>query len=329
MRRWDGLVDDYLFELEARGLVPATRASRQRELDRFGLWLKRRRPRPKLEEVGADHIVQYMEGRASFRARSTAAGILSHLRCMGDYLVRREAWSENPLRWMRGPKIDWQRQAPRRINRAQMLELWRTAATARHGYHRHLWVTVLSVLYGTGVRRGELVNLNLADWDREAGTLTVNGTKTRRQRQVRVPTLVWRCIEAYLPHRQNLLERTGQRGVPWLFANRDGDRVSEASVSRGVRALADRAGLSHLTLHQFRHSCASDLLEDGVHLPEIQRLLGHQTISTTVRYVQVADPQRHRAVKLHPINQMLGAAMEHDAHGAAAQEQSQKEGVLT
>lgn len=327
MRRWDGLVDDYLFELESRGLVPATLASRQRELDRFGLWLKRRRPRPKLEEVGADQVVAYMTGRASFRAKSTAAGILSHLRCMGDYLVGREVWSENPLRWMRGPKIDWQRQAPPRIKRSAMLALWRTAASERSGYYRHLWVTVLSVLYGTGVRRSELVNLNLSDWDREAGTLTVNGTKTGRQRQVRVPTLVWRCLEAYLPHRQNLLERTGQRGAVWLFANREGQRLSQASVSRGVRALAHRVGLSHLTLHQFRHSCASDLLEDGVRLPEIQRLLGHQTITTTVRYLHVADPQRHEAVRRHPINGMLEPTRVHEAADAHEPEQAREEGV--
>ena len=59
------------------------------------------------------------------------------------------------------------------------------------------------------------------------------------------------------------------------------------------------------SLHQFRHSCASDLLEAGVHLAEVQRILGHAVISTTVRYVHIADPQRRAAIALHSINDWL------------------------
>jgi site-specific recombinase XerD len=62
------------------------------------------------------------------------------------------------------------------------------------------------------------------------------------------------------------------------------------AVSRGVQAVARRCGLEHVTLHQFRHTCASDLLEGGVHLPAVQQWLGHQTITTTVRYLHIADP---------------------------------------
>jgi site-specific recombinase XerD len=58
-------------------------------------------------------------------------------------------------------------------------------------------------------------------------------------------------------------------------------------------------------VHQFRHSCASDLLEAGVSLAEVQRILGHQVISTTVRYTHIADPQRSAAIALHPINDWL------------------------
>jgi site-specific recombinase XerD len=58
-------------------------------------------------------------------------------------------------------------------------------------------------------------------------------------------------------------------------------------------------------LHQFRHSCASDLLEAGVRLHEVQRILGHQAISTTIRYVHIADPQRREAISRHPINDWL------------------------
>jgi integrase len=58
-------------------------------------------------------------------------------------------------------------------------------------------------------------------------------------------------------------------------------------------------------LHQFRHTCASDLLAAGVPVPEVQRTLGHASIATTMRYLHIADPERHRAVQKHPVNDWL------------------------
>jgi site-specific recombinase XerD len=307
MRRWDGLVERYLGELQARGLTKATIDGRCRELDRWGSWLKHRRPRPALEEVGADQVVQYIRGRAAFRSKGTVAGIVTALRGLGEFLVGEEVWAGNPLRWMRGPKIDPRARVPRRIGRGTMAQLWEAAA-ARPEYPRFLWVAMLAVFYGTGLRRGELIRLDVSDWQREEGTLRIDGVKTGRERCVAVPALTWRCMEAYLPRRHNQLERTGRLEEPALFVNQLGGRIRPRSISQGLKTLTDRCGAGRITLHQFRHSCASDLLEDGVRLPQIQRMLGHQTIQTTVRYLHVADPQRHEAVKLHPINRMLGGA---------------------
>jgi integrase/recombinase XerD len=61
-----------------------------------------------------------------------------------------------------------------------------------------------------------------------------------------------------------------------------------------------------VSLHQFRHTCASDLLEGGVSLPEVQRMLGHLSVTTTARYLQIADPQRVEAMHRHPLNDALG-----------------------
>jgi site-specific recombinase XerD len=62
-----------------------------------------------------------------------------------------------------------------------------------------------------------------------------------------------------------------------------------------------------VSLHQFRHTCASDLLESGVSLPEVQQLLGHASVGTTTRYLQIADPARARAMQQHPLNDYLRA----------------------
>jgi site-specific recombinase XerD len=306
MRRWDGLVEKYLGQLRTCGLAAATIEHRCRELDRWGSWLKHRRPRLDLEQVGADQVVEYIHSRAAFRSKGTVAGIVTALRSMGEFLVGEEVWAGNPLRWMKGPKMDPRARVPRRIGQETMSKLWETAAAGRQEYQRHLWVAMLGTLYGTGLRRGELVRLDVGDWNREEGTLLVDGVKTGRERQVPLPALTGRCLEAYFPHRHNQLERTGRLGESALFVNQDGGRFNPRSISGGLKTIARRCDAGDITLHQFRHTCASDLLEGGVNLPAIQQMLGHQTIQTTIRYLQVADPQRHAAVKLHPINKILG-----------------------
>jgi site-specific recombinase XerD len=141
-----------------------------------------------------------------------------------------------------------------------MEQLWETAATRRQAYPRYLWVAMLAVFYGTGLRRGELIGLDVSDWHSEEGTLLIDGVKTGLERRVAVPALTWRCLEAYLPHRQNQLERMGRLGEPALFVNQLGGRIRPTSISQGLKTLADRCDAGRITLHQFRHSCASDLL---------------------------------------------------------------------
>ncbi len=68
-----------------------------------------------------------------------------------------------------------------------------------------------------------------------------------------------------------------------------------------------------VSVHQFRHTCASDLLEEGLSLPEVKELLGHQGIGTTLRYIHIADPQKHEAVEKHPINALLACESSEEA----------------
>jgi len=311
MRRWDGIVDQYMFEYVARGVSAGTVEKVQRELERWGGWLKRRRPRLKLEDVGSALVVRYLGGRTAFRSKSTVQGSMSVMRGLGDYLVREGYWQQNPLRWLQGPKRDARSRVPRRISRERMAALWQAAASSRGGYHRWLHLTVLSALYGTGLRRGELERLNVDDWRREEGLLVIDGRKTGRPRHVPVPGLLWRSLEGYLIQRHNLLAALGRVEEKALLVNRHGDRLTGTAISKGVHGLARRAGIGRITLHQFRHTCASDLLEDGRHLAEVQQILGHQTIATTVRYLHIADPQRHEAVRRHPINEILRGESSH------------------
>ena len=127
MKRWDGLVERYAAQLETRGLAKATIDGRERELVRFGSWLKARRPRPGLEELDADLVVRYVRSRSAFHSRSTVGSVVSSLRCMGEFLVAEGFWKSNPLRWMRGPKVDQRRHLPTRVGREDQQAIWEAA----------------------------------------------------------------------------------------------------------------------------------------------------------------------------------------------------------
>ncbi|MGA7824982.1 MAG: tyrosine-type recombinase/integrase [Steroidobacteraceae bacterium] len=305
MRRWDRLVEGYIEECRARGVGEPTLRARAARLAVWGTWLKSRRPRPMLEAIAPELHVRYLTARSAFRAKATVYDTLSTMRCFGDYLMREGLWRQNPLRWMKGPKITPYSRLPRRIERAHMEALWRAAAGMQGEYSRKLWVTVLALLYGTGLRRGELERLDIAAFDRSQATLRIDGRKSGRERCVPVSDLVYRCLEGYLPARHNQFERTRRLASPALLVSRRGERLSGQAISNGVHALARRAGVPLVSVHQFRHSCASDLLEAGVHLAEVQRILGHQGIATTVRYTHIADPARRAAMTRHPINEFL------------------------
>jgi site-specific recombinase XerD len=305
MRRWDNLVDQYIEEYFARGINSATIDNVRSELERLGAWLKRQRPKPKLESITSDQLIEYIKSRSVFKAKSTIYGTVSRMRGMGDFLVRQEVWASNPLRWIKGPKVTPYHRMPKRINGTDMQLIWSAAAKSATPFQSQQWITVLALLYGTGIRRGELSRLSLSDWSSSNDIITIDGRKTGLQRNVPVPELVSQCINSYLPYRHNFLEMRQRVNVETLFVNQEGQPITADAISNGVHRIAKRAGVKLHSLHQFRHTCASDLLESGVCMAQVQLLLGHQHLGTTMRYTHIADPKRHEAVARHPLNDWL------------------------
>jgi site-specific recombinase XerD len=225
MRRWDRLVDLHVEEYRARGVSPQSVAYTESRLNRWGRWLKGRRPRVEIERIEAEMITHYISNCSSFRAKATVYATQSTMRGFGDYPVRQGLRKINPLRWMKGPKVTPYNRLPKRIDRAYMETMWREAEN-RHGeYTSHLWVTLLAMLYGTGLRRGELERLNLDAFDRTEGTFRIDGRKTGHERCVPLPEMVLTCLEAYLPVRHNQLEKPGLCGECALLVCRSGKRL--------------------------------------------------------------------------------------------------------
>lgn len=312
MRRWDQLTEKYRKTLEARGLAEGTIKGRITEMEKWGLDLKRQRPWVKIEDIKREQIEGYLIKRGKFKGKWMRYGLVSHLRQIGYFLVREGLWLENPLRWIHGPDVNGRMKLPRGVSKDVVEKLFQQAARMKGDYSRRLWVCTLGILYGTGPRRGQLAALKVSDWDRTQGILRLGISKRGNEHIVAVPELTGRCIEAYLPWRQNLLLKCGAEHEELLISS-VGRPIRPDRVNTTLKRLAQRAGVAHITPHQLRHTCATHLLEAGCTLAELQRILGHAYVGSTFRYTSVSDPVKKQAITRHPINRMLG---DEEAKGA-------------
>jgi integrase/recombinase XerD len=156
---------------------------------------------------------------------------------------------------------------------------------------------LLELLYGTGCRISEAVGLDVDDVDLDdpAGASARLFGKGRKERVVPMGRYAVDALEAYLVRARPALAAEG-RGVPALFLNTRGQRLSRQSAWAVLQAAARRAGLAeHVSPHTLRHSFATHLLAGGADVRVVQELLGHASVTTTQIYTLVT-PQTLREV---------------------------------
>jgi integrase/recombinase XerD len=158
------------------------------------------------------------------------------------------------------------------------------------------------LLFATGVRVAELAALRDEDIDLIAGVITITG-KGSRQRRVYIPDSdIRELVTAYRLARNERGHTTDS-----LLINSRGGPASPQLIRRLVRQLGENAALTRrVTPHMFRHSVATYLLEEGVDIRYVQRLLGHRSIGTTEIYTHVADAAlKSRVIERHPRKSIL------------------------
>jgi integrase/recombinase XerD len=147
---------------------------------------------------------------------------------------------------------------------------------------------ILETLYSTGLRRAELVALDLYDLDASGELVRVRQGKGRKDRYVPVGTHALEALRRYVHHARPELVTTSKE--PALFvASNSGRRLGRAGLGLIVRRHAAAAGLGkRVTPHVLRHTCATHLLQGGADLRHVQAILGHASIATTQVYTRVA-----------------------------------------
>jgi integrase/recombinase XerD len=238
------------------------------------------------DRVTEEHIKQYLEQMVSVRQLSpaTVKRRIACLRCFFGYL-NELGKAKNPfLSWR--PKLPKRKCLPRALARSESVKLLSSLAHSAEGAKRDQdMITACCLLVSTGMRVGELCSLKLSDISPDASAVRVHGKGSRD----RIAYVADKSLRGALL-RLITLRRLGGGSDGSLLVNRVGGPMRPQSVRSKLRRLAARAGLERrVTPHMLRHTAATLLIETGVDIRFVQKLLGHASIATTEIYTHVTD----------------------------------------
>jgi integrase/recombinase XerC len=218
--------------------------------------------------------------------KSTTARKLATLRSFYKFLIRRGLVSVNPLSTIRTPKQD--KRLPKCLDLEQVQKLLDAPGDGDLLAARDK--AMLEVLYSSGIRVSELVELDMADMDLQEGVLRVKG-KGRKDRLTPIGSQAIKALQRYFELRNSDSKNPGQQntqGSSRVFLNKHGESLSTRSVRRKLDKYLVEAGLDPgISPHTLRHSFATHLLDNGADLRAVQELLGHAHLITTQIYTHV------------------------------------------
>jgi len=245
----------------------------------------------KLRDVATENVKEFLAflGTQNY-SKSTIARKLATLRSFYKFCLRRSYVKSHPLATIRTPKQE--KRLPKFLEMEQIAKLLSTPDD--HSLLGARDRAMLEVLFSTGVRVSELVDLNFPDVEFEAGHLRVRG-KGKKQRTTPIGATAIAALRKYLDLRR-ADARSSSFDQTALFVNKHGQRLSTRSVRRKLDKYLSQAGLDPaISPHTLRHSFATHMLSNGADLRSVQELLGHQSISTTQIYTHLTTPRLKQA----------------------------------
>ena len=287
----DPLIEQFLDAIwMERGLSENTLTAYRHDLTGYTRWLKAQQNSDPAV-VGRDQIQAYLAYRVTAEAspRSTAR-LLSTLRRFYAWLRRENRISEDPTALIEAPKLG--RPLPKTLTESEVEALLAAPDTKTLLGLRDR--AMLEVLYATGLRVSELVNLTVTQVNLQQGVIRVTG-KGNKERLVPLGDEAVSWLERYIGEGRNTL-LNGQTADA-LFVTQRRDAMSRQAFWYMIKRHAQNAAIEKvLSPHTLRHAFATHLLNHGADLRVVQMLLGHSDLSTTQIYTHVA---RARLKDLH------------------------------
>lgn len=264
------------------------------DIEEFYIFLKKENI-TRLQDVDYKILRKYLNYMTENKySNKTISRKLSSLRTFFKYLVKKEIINDNPMILISNPKEE--KKLPKYLNYGEIekiLEIPNKETTL--GLRN---ACILEILYSTGIRVSELVNLKIRDIDFYNKKIRVLG-KGNKERIVLFGNRCENLLERYIKESRAVLNK---KKVEYLFLNNFGQNISVRSIENIIDKIEKEACLKFsISPHVFRHTFATHLLDNGADLNSVKELLGHENLNTTAIYTHVSN-ERLRKVYLecHP-----------------------------
>ncbi len=271
-----------------------TLLSYMRDVNRFQSYISLNCGRELLRVSGED-IEEYVQSlRQDGRSAATVSRTVASVKCLYEQLVCEGRIAINPAR-----KVELEKQ-PRKLpeilsSKEVELFLEQPDPSDMKGIRDR---AMLELLYATGIRVTELIELDVDDINLSAGIIHCRGRN--KERVIPMYTMAVKALSDYIQKvRMSMISDDDEEA---LFVNMSGERMSRQGFWKIVKAYQKKAGISkEITPHTLRHSFAAHLLENGADLRSIQEMLGHSDLSSTQIYAKIVKKQLKDVYKkAHP-----------------------------
>ena len=272
-----------------RNLSPHTLRNYASDLEQFKLHLFGVEKRADMPVADIDRLTirEWMAGLHADHKKTSVARKLASLRTFFQFLIREGKLESNPAKMVATPKIE--RTLPNHLSMEAAVRFIETPDVETDLGRRDR--AILEFLYATGIRVGELTNINIADVDFRERVVRVTG-KRKKQRIVPFGEPAAQAVLLYMEATRGTFLNNcpaAMRDPQALFLNYQGTRITTRSVGRMIdKYIKLCADIHDISPHSLRHTFATHLLDSGADLRDIQELLGHARLSTTQIYTQVS-----------------------------------------
>lgn len=219
---------------------------------------------------------------------------ISSLRSFFKYLKNNNIIKNNPMLLISNPKLE--KKLPKYLNYSDIEKLLNANDINNYlGIRNSL---ILEMLYSTGIRVGEIVNIELTNVSMIDKTIKISG-KGNKERIVYFGS---RCLELLKLYLKNSYNKLNGNNLKYLFLSKTGKQISDREIRKIVDDAAVIAGIDmKISPHVLRHTFATHMLTEGADLRSVQELLGHENLSTTQVYTHLTNERiRNVYLNAHP-----------------------------
>ena len=220
---------------------------------------------------------------------------ISSIKGFYKYLVNNEIVNSNPFIYVNLPKKE--QKLPRYLTLSEMLSIFdKMEIKTNYDLRDRL---ILELMYATGVRVSEVINIKVYDIDFYNNSIKVLG-KGSKERIVYYNEVVGDLLSKYM----SIYDSLNKKNLEYLFLNQKGDKLTTKGISYIINQVIKKISFNkHITPHMLRHTFATHLLNNGCSVTTVQELLGHSSIGTTGIYTHVTfDHIKEVYYKTHPRN---------------------------